>query len=111
MSKQANGAAHELGWRKIAGSTPRETGRALGAAGRDAVHKHLPSSEYFQLITGEAHAEAVARMAEQTRLRFPKIWEEIEGLAEGSNSRSSKPSPGTAAAICWRARRTAAPRS
>ena len=83
MSNQANGAAHELGWRKIAGSTPRETGRALGAAGRDAVHKHLPSSEYFQLITGEAHAEAVARMAEQTRLRFPKIWEEIEGLAEG----------------------------
>lgn len=86
MSNEVNGATtqtHELGWRKIAGATPREIGVSLGRAGRDAVHRHLPSSEYFQLITGPAHADAVARMAANTRARFPAIWEEIEGLAEG----------------------------
>ncbi len=82
LSGQSSGQ-NELGWRKIAGSTPREIGISLGRAGRDAVHRHLPSSEYFQLVTGPIHAAAVARMAEQTRQRFPAIWAEIEGLAEG----------------------------
>lgn len=72
----------ELGWHKIAG-TPREIGRAIGIAGREAVHRHLPSSAYFQAMTGPTHAEAVAQMARATQGRFPHIWEEIEGLAEG----------------------------
>lgn len=72
----------DLGWRQAAG-TPREIGLALGRAGREAVHRHLPSSEYFRAITGPAHAAAVARMADATRARFPLIWQEIEGLAEG----------------------------
>lgn len=78
MSNNTN----ELGWRKLGGS-PREIGLALGRAGRDAVHQHLPGSDYFQTITGPTHAAAVARMAQETRQRFPKIWQEIEGLAEG----------------------------
>lgn len=73
---------HELGWHRI-GGTPRDIGRALGLAGREAVHRHLPGSEYFRAMTGPAHAEAVARMARATRARFPAIWDEIEGLAEG----------------------------
>ena len=72
----------ELGWHRIAG-TPREIGLALGRAGRAAVHRHLPSSDYFRAMTGPAHAGAVARMAGATRARFPDIWAEIEGLAEG----------------------------
>ncbi len=73
---------HELGWRQIGGS-PHEIGLALGRAGREAVHQHLPGSDYFQTITGPTHAAAVARMADETRRRFPAIWAEIEGLAEG----------------------------
>ncbi|CAM3149347.1 Acyl-coenzyme A:6-aminopenicillanic acid acyl-transferase [Paracoccus aminovorans] len=73
---------HELGWHRM-GGPPREIGRALGLAGREAVHRHLPGSEYFRAMTGPAHAAAVARMAEATRARFPAIWDEIEGLAEG----------------------------
>lgn len=73
----------ELGWRAISAATPRDIGRALGLAGREAVHRHLPTSAYFQAMTGPAHARAVARMAEATRTRFPQIWQEIEGLAEG----------------------------
>lgn len=72
----------ELGWQQ-AGGSPHQIGLALGRAGREAVHRHLPSSEYFHAITGPAHAAAVARMAEATRARFPLIWQEIEGLAEG----------------------------
>lgn len=73
----------DLGWQRITGATPRDIGRALGRAGRAAVHRHLPGSEYFRAMTGPTHAEAVARMARATRARFPAIWEEIEGLAEG----------------------------
>ena len=73
---------HELGWVKQGGS-PRDIGLALGRAGREAVQRHLPTSEYFRAITGPAHAAAVARMARATRARFPAIWAEIEGLAEG----------------------------
>lgn len=71
-----------LGWQKMGGS-PYEIGVALGRAGRNAVHRHLPSSEYFQNITGSAHRDAVSRMAEATRARFPAVWAEIEGLAHG----------------------------
>ncbi len=74
--------APDLGWQK-AGGSPHRIGLALGRAGRQAVHAHLPSSLYFQALTGPAHAQAVARMAAATRARFPLIWAEIEGLAEG----------------------------
>lgn len=71
-----------LGWQQITG-TPREIGRALGQAGRAAVQRHLPALPYFQAMTGPEHGPACARMAKATRARFPDIWAEIEGLAEG----------------------------
>lgn len=78
MSEHVN----ELGWQRIAGG-PRDIGLALGRAGREAVQRHLPQSDYFRAITGPAHGAAVTRMARATRARFPAIWAEIEGLAEG----------------------------
>lgn len=74
--------ASELGWHPIAGNA-HEFGRALGLAGRVSAQRHLPGSDYFRMITGSSHAQAVARMASATRARFPQIWAEIEGLAEG----------------------------
>jgi hypothetical protein len=73
---------HELG-RITARGTPREVGRALGEAGRAAVHQVLLGEPYWQAVTAPAHRAAVARMVDGLRARFPTIHEEIEGLAEG----------------------------
>lgn len=72
----------DLGWIDLGGG-PREIGLALGRAGRDAVHGRLIPSGIWQLVTAEAHAARVARMTLTVQERFPAIWAEIEGLAEG----------------------------
>lgn len=74
--------AHDLGWLRLAGS-PRDLGLALGQAGRAAVARHLLAHPLWQMVNAPAHAANVARMAEATRARFPWIWAEIEGMAEG----------------------------
>lgn len=73
---------HDLGWLAASGS-PRELGLALGRAGRAAVHRDLTGCDYWRQVTSPDFASAVARMSEATRARFPQIWAEIEGLAEG----------------------------
>lgn len=72
----------DLGWLTLTGS-PRDLGLALGRAGRAAVARHLPSHPLWRMLNAPAHAARVARMAEATRARFPWIWAEIEGLADG----------------------------
>lgn len=74
--------AGDLGWVRAQGS-PREIGRALGQTGRAAVQGQLVGSALWEAVTGAAHAPAVARMAQAVQSRFPKVWQEIEGLAEG----------------------------
>lgn len=75
-------AAKGLGWLGVSGS-PREIGLALGQAGRAAVARDLVGHSLWRVLTGPDQAGRVARMAEATRTRFPAIWAEIEGLAEG----------------------------
>lgn len=75
-------ASRDLSWRRLSGG-PREMGLALGRAGRAAVHRHLPGHPLWAEVTGASHAARVARMARATQARFPAIWAEIEGLAEG----------------------------
>lgn len=72
----------ELGWQTLSGPA-REIGLALGRAGRAAVLRHLPGHRLWQELVSDRHAARVARMAQATRARFPAIWVEIEGLAEG----------------------------
>ena len=72
----------ELGWQTLSGPA-REIGLALGRAGREAVLRHLPGHPLWQELVSDRHAGRVARMAQATRARFPAIWAEIEGLAEG----------------------------
>jgi len=72
----------DLGWVALGGD-PRAIGRALGAAGREAVHRHLLKAEIWQRVTDPAHSVRVARMTAAVQGRFPAIWAEIEGLAEG----------------------------
>lgn len=71
-----------LGWRRMGGD-PRALGRALGEAGRAAVHARLLSSAIWRAVTDPVHAPRVAGMAEATGALFPAILAEIEGLAEG----------------------------
>lgn len=71
-----------LGWVR-AGGTPREIGRALGLAGREAVHRHLLPSAPWAEITAPRHVDRVDRLVEATRALFPSVLAEIEGLAEG----------------------------
>ncbi len=71
-----------LGRIALAGD-PRDLGLALGRAGRAAVTQHLLGHPLWRTVTSDRHAPRVARMAEATQGRFPAIWAEIEGLAEG----------------------------
>src|SRR5690554_538238 len=71
-----------IGWLR-AGGTPADLGRALGHAGRDAVHRHLVPSSIWASITHPRHAPATERMAATTKAMHPAIWEEIAGLAAG----------------------------
>lgn len=71
-----------IGWLSAAGS-PFEIGQSLGAKGRDAVQRHLVHSQIWTSTTGENHAATVERLMDNTRLRFPDIWQELNGLADG----------------------------
>lgn len=75
-------AKKDLGWVRAAG-TAHEIGLALGRAGKDAVHRHLVRSQVWDLVTGPAQAARVRTLAEAVRARFPAVWAELEGLAEG----------------------------
>jgi len=72
----------DIGWVEAEGDH-RQIGRALGAAGRDALHAHLVPSEIWKTVTDAVHAPLVQRLARETKARFPHIWSELEGLAEG----------------------------
>lgn len=71
-----------LGW-VTAGGMPGDIGRALGLAGRAAVHRHLVGAPIWQRVTDPAHGERLARLTASVRARFPAISAELEGLAEG----------------------------
>jgi hypothetical protein len=60
-----------------------DVGRQLGTAGYDAVREILMPTAAWGEITSLAHENTIARLAHNTRERFPAIWAEIEGLAAG----------------------------
>lgn len=74
--------AGSLGW-VAAGGSPRAIGRTLGMAGRAVVHRHLLGAPIWRRVTDSAHGERLSRMTSTVRARFPAIWAEIEGMAEG----------------------------
>lgn len=75
-------ALSELRWVTAQGS-PRQIGRALGEAGSEAVRDVLLHADYWHAVTDSAHASVVRVMADALRARFPSVWEELLGLAEG----------------------------
>lgn len=80
MLSDTNGAG--LGWLSLAG-TSREIGFALGRQGAQAVGLHLLKHPLWAMVNDPRQAAQVGAMAAATQARFPQIWAEIEGLAEG----------------------------
>lgn len=75
-------ASSELRAVRVAGA-PHDMGHALGRAGRDAVHDVLRPLDYWAAVTSDRYDDAVARMASSTKARFPWIYQELQGLADG----------------------------
>ena len=73
----------DAGIRIAATGSPRDIGRILGERGRAAFLAHVVGGPLWREVTDARHAESLERMAAATRARFPWIWEEIAGLAEG----------------------------
>ena len=60
-----------------------EVGFGLGRMGADAAHRLLINHPLWAEVNAPRHAAAVYRMKENTKLAFPRIWSEVEGMAAG----------------------------
>lgn len=74
--------AATLGWMAAAG-TPGDIGRALGRAGQDAMHRHIVHNPLWHQVNAPRHLLRLSRMTATVQTRFPAIWAEVQGLAEG----------------------------
>lgn len=60
-----------------------ELGLRLGEFGRDAVHAKLRPLPLWQRLAALADSDKARQMQTLVRERFPRYWQEIEGLAAG----------------------------
>jgi predicted choloylglycine hydrolase len=60
-----------------------ELGRQLGAFGHQAVNTKLRTLPLWQHLASLANSEKGQQMQAMVRTRFPRYWQEIEGLAAG----------------------------
>ncbi|WP_380178736.1 C45 family autoproteolytic acyltransferase/hydolase [Kalamiella sp. sgz302252] len=66
----------------ISGSS-YDIGRQLGEFGREAWHAKLTQTALWQTVTAMGSLAQTAAMGELVKAKFPSLWQEIEGLAEG----------------------------
>ena len=71
-----------LGFIEISGS-PRDAGEALGRFGADAVHAHLLNTRAWETVMQWRGSETSKAMTALVRERFPRVWDELQGLAAG----------------------------
>lgn len=65
------------------GGSPYDIGLELGRFGRDAVHQRLCPLPLWQSLAALAESDVAKTMQAQVVEAFPRIWEEIRGLADG----------------------------
>lgn len=65
------------------GGSAFEIGRGLGLFGREAVHRHLRPLALWQNLAKLAGSDAARSMRAAVEQRFPRYWQELEGLAAG----------------------------
>lgn len=63
--------------------TPFEVGHSLGKFGATVAHSYLVSSAPWQSVMAWKGRSAAQAMASLIQQRFPRIWEELGGLAAG----------------------------
>ncbi|WP_323990456.1 C45 family peptidase [Nguyenibacter sp. L1] len=66
-----------------AGGSARDIGRRLGRFGARAVHEYLRTTPAWAAIIAHATDGRVTRMRDAVQSRFPDIFAELQGLAEG----------------------------
>ncbi|MEM5345682.1 C45 family peptidase [Paraburkholderia azotifigens] len=71
-----------LGYIEVSGS-PFEAGQALGRFGASAVHRHLVQSAAWHGVMRWRGTPLAAALATHAQQRFPSVWSELQGLAEG----------------------------
>lgn len=79
MSTDLPGRLHFV---EVSGS-PHQIGFELGRFGARAVNEHLVHTRAWATVMAYRNDAQVRRMAEAVGLRFPRIFEELTGLAEG----------------------------
>ena len=65
------------------GGSPYDIGLGLGRFGRDAVHQRLRPLPLWQSLAALAGSDVANAMQARVEADFPRIWEEIRGLADG----------------------------
>jgi len=71
-----------LGYIEVSGS-PFDAGQALGRFGAEAVQRHLVHSAAWRDVMQWRGTPLAAALAMHTQQRFPHIWSELQGLADG----------------------------
>src|SRR5690349_8226281 len=71
-----------LGLIEISGS-PYEAGQALGRSGALAAHRHLLHTAAWRDVMQWRGTPFAASMAALAQARFPRVWSELQGLADG----------------------------
>jgi hypothetical protein len=71
-----------LGLIEISGS-PYEAGQALGRSGALAAHRHLLHTAAWRDVMQWRGTPFAASMAALVQARFPRVWSELQGLADG----------------------------
>ena len=83
MQKQIDRITNEnLKWLKISG-TAWDVGMKLGEAGKEDVWKFLIKSDLWEEVVSHKESPVMKRLHENTKEKFPLIYEEIQGLAIG----------------------------
>lgn len=71
-----------LSYFKISG-TPFECGEALGRFGAPVVHRHLLSTQAWASVMQWRRSSTSNLMMLWVQERFPRIWDELQGMARG----------------------------
>ncbi|MBP0594806.1 peptidase C45 [Paraburkholderia sp. LEh10] len=71
-----------FGYIEVSGS-PYEAGHALGRFGALAVHRHLMQTAAWRDVMRSRGTPIAAALAAHVQQRFPRVWSELQGLADG----------------------------
>ncbi|WP_435256981.1 C45 family autoproteolytic acyltransferase/hydrolase [Thioclava sp. FR2] len=63
--------------------SPEKLGIGLGLAGKEAVQRFLVPHPLWAMVNSPDQSAKVGLMVANTQARFPRIWDELQGMAQG----------------------------